>query len=132
MTVKAGHCTGCGTLIWRSAIAQKDWGDTKAGQLYLLWPDPASRYAIFRNGENHWMVGIAYCQACLPPLGQDGPFEGKPLIGTEAALERYTDWFQPARREFYQAWLVDQLFLEPGTVESLLAQWDQDRLSYYS
>ena len=78
------------------------------------------------------MVGIAYCQACLPSLGQDGPFEDKPLIGSDGALERYTDWFQPARREFYQAWLVDQLFLEPGAVESLLAQWDQDRLSYYS
>ena len=127
MAIKAGHCTGCNNLVWRVAVAQKDWGDTKAGETYILWPLPESLYAVLQDGDDNQMVGIAYCPACAPSVGTDGPFPDHPVLRYERALERYENWYTPGREKFYRAWLQDQLFLEPAMIETLMTQWEQDR-----
>src|SRR3990167_6403220 len=129
--LRAGYCAAFGTLCWRTATAQKDHDGTKAGEVFLLWPNPTSVYAKVRTPTGR-AVGIAYCSPCAPQIG--APFvgtvgipEGWPVIGYETAHTRYTAWFDVTQEAFYRAWLRDHLCLEPPDVDSLMVQWNLDR-----
>jgi hypothetical protein len=58
---RAGCCTDCGHVIWRT-VEHPKLGRT------ILWPDPASLYAQAWT-TNGPAVGIAYCPGCCPSLG---------------------------------------------------------------
>lgn len=127
MTMRAGHCTDCGKLLWRTAEAQKNWNNVAAGTVFLLWPLPESTYAMFRDGGGDIAKGIAYCEACLPQGGHGPLGAGMTYAGFERAHDRYQAWYHPERREVYATWLKDQLWLEEKDIEQLLKYWDQDR-----
>lgn len=127
--LRAGYCTACGTLCWRTAVAQKDHDGTKAGEVFLLWPKPDSCYAKVET-ETGYAPGVAYCARCAPPVGgvcAEQVLFQRPILGYEKALERYSAWYTPEKEEFYRAWLHDHLYLEPAAIETLMIQWHHDQ-----
>lgn len=125
MTVKGGHCTGCGALVWRTVVQQRDLNGATSGQVLLLWPRPESLYSQEWTPTGH-TVGIAWCPACAPDLGQPGA-TGEAVIGYETARDRYAVWFTDETREYLRAHLVDQVGLDEAERDRVLAQWDADR-----
>ena len=127
--IRAGTCTACGQVVWRSAQSSKDWNAVPAGTTYLLWPRPDSLYAQVET-ETGWAPGIAYCARCAPPVGTpflETALAGRPILRYEKAGDRYAAWYAEEKRSFYAAWLTDQLWLEPAEVVALLHTWDEDR-----
>jgi len=123
---KAGHCTGCGQLIWRTATAARDNGAVTAGQSFLLWPKPDSLYAQLQTDTGH-APGVAYCRQCAPAPGEFALEGYGATIRLEGAHERYASWYAPERETFYRAWLQDALSLEPNQVNDLMSTWHEDR-----
>lgn len=123
---KAGHCTGCGQLIWRTATAARDNGTIQAGQEFLLWPRPDSLYARLETSSGH-APGVAFCRSCAPETGESAVEGFGPVIRLERAHERYASWYAPERETFYRAWLQDALSLEPSQVNEIIAEWHADR-----
>lgn len=125
--IRAGYCTSCGAKTWRDAVAQKAQNGTKAGQVFLLWPDPTSVYAMVKM-EDGYAPGVGFCRTCLPPLGVPVPcLDGAEIVGYEPALERYTAWFSDQRGIFFHAFLVDQLSLAGDERDRMMLQWHTDR-----
>jgi hypothetical protein len=123
----AGHCTLCGKLIWRTAELQREAWGLKPGHTFLLWPEPASLYAVLAVPTG-FAPGIAYCRGCAPPLLSPGPaLDGAPIQLYETAYDRYTDWYTDRRGEFWRAWLADALYLEDAAIKRLMTIWEMDR-----
>lgn len=114
-----------------------------AGQPFLLWPLPESVYARVQTDSGS-APGITFCPDCAPALGSyllvlaqpmaatgvptgEAYTVGGPVIGLDAALSRYADWYTDERGEFWRAWLKDALSLEPSEVNALMALWNSDR-----
>jgi len=123
---KAGHCTACGQQIWRTAVAARDNGAIHAGQEFLLWPMPASLYAVLETTTGH-APGVAFCRSCAPAPGELALEGFGATIRLEGAHERYAGWFREGRDVFYRAWLMDALSLEPAEIEAHMSQWQEDR-----
>ena len=127
MRLKAGHCTDCGTPIWRTVQ------HPRTDESMLLYPDPTSRYARVRVGERE-SPGIGYCAACCPTVGDWGPdLAAGPSIVTavDAAPRRYQAWFTPAWGAHFRAWLRDHLDLPEPAYDALVAQWEHDRATIH-
>lgn len=126
--IRAGHCTACGEPTWRIGTAQRANGQIRAGSRHLLWPDPASIYVQTWTPTGH-TVGIGYCAACSPAVGDLGPPEvgSAPVVGHEAAKARYADWYSEQKGVFFRAWLADGLGYDGAARDALMQQWEVDR-----
>ena len=105
-------CTYCDKLVWRTATAKLDSPSSNihAGQVFPLWPDPASKYAIL-SSDSGVAPGIAFCPSCAPKIGEPALDGYGPILGYETALNRYCAWYAPERELFYRTWLQDALYL---------------------
>lgn len=128
MALKPGHCARCDRLVWRLATAQRDHDGTKAGDTFLLWPDPTSLYVQTWTPIGH-TVGIPYCQACAPEIGEPGPdaVGGAAVIGYETAKGRYREWYTDEKGAFFRAWLGDHLGYDAAMIEATMDLWRRDR-----
>lgn len=126
--VRAGHCTACGELIWRSAVAARDdrRQGIKAGDKHILWPRPDSVYAVLETATGT-APGIAYHAACAPPIGAIAIEGFGPVLRYEGARDRYHAWFTTEWGEARRLWLHDALSLAPHQVNALMKQWHLDR-----
>lgn len=123
---RAGHCTACGKLIWRAALAARDNGpNIRGGQQFILWPDPTSVYARLETETGH-APGIAFCAEHKPAAGDHVLAGFGPVVGLDTAHQRYAAWYNTSREHFYRAWLRDALTLEPAPIEAIIAQWKAD------
>jgi hypothetical protein len=128
VTVRAGHCTDCGRLIWRAATAARDdlRSGIKAGTQYILWPDPTSLYARLETSTGY-APGVAFCRQCAPEPGTHVLDGFGPVICLESAHERYAAWYTENWGAVRRAWLRDALSLEPAQIDALMGEWNADR-----
>lgn len=111
--IRAGHCTACGTLNWRTV--QHPTSD----ETIILWPAPTTVYATQRtliDGAEVRTKGIDFCGTCAPT---DVEMESAPL--------RYRYWYSEGYRVWLHAWLHDFAKLTDETRDAVMRQWQQDR-----
>lgn len=132
MTLHAGHCTRCGTRTWRGVYHPKtlEW--------IPLFPDPTSVYAVFATSEG-LAVGVGYCAACAPAVGDPGPVSltvsNRPLgpsevVRLDPAPFRYVYWYSDQYGDWLVAW-TRELAVDHRTSEAefepVRTQWRDDR-----
>jgi hypothetical protein len=125
---RAGHCTACGALVWRTAVAAREDKSSgiRAGQMFILWPNPTSMYARVETPTGE-APGIAFCAKCAPPIGDPALVDLGPVLRYETARGRYAAWYADDRETFYRAWLRDALSLKAAQIKALIQQWNADR-----
>lgn len=128
-----GHCTKCGTAVWRFAKAQRDIKSqgVKAGTMYPLWPKPDSVYVRVKTPTGS-APGIAYCTTCVPAIGDpinvlcaDFAYDAE-VIEIQTAADRYKNWYTPRKFTFYSAWLKDAMSYDEYTVKKIMKLWESD------
>ena len=117
--MKAGHCTTCDTLIWRTATHRR------TEQVEIIYPRPESVYARVTTSGGVTR-GIGYCALHAPPPGIT--ILGLGVVeAVETAPARYHRWYAPAFGTYLKAWLRDHMELLDHEVDALMAQWAADR-----
>ena len=114
MTLHAGHCTTCDTLIWRTVT------HGRTGVTAITYPVPDSVYARVAHPSGGVTPGIGYCAAHAPIKGVDD------VVDVETAGGRYASWYTPAFGGHLRAWLQDHCELPEHEVSRLMDQWMDD------
>lgn len=129
---QAGFCDGCDAPTWRMV-------ETAAFGEELLWPNPATRFPLFRTPHGPGdTIYRDFCPACCPSVGEDPPriiaeIDGAPIETAECVgfhappRERYAHLFTDERRRFLGARLGDDLGLPDEDRDRWLDLFDLER-----
>ena len=129
----AGYCDGCDAPTWRMLTHPIH------GHRILLWPKPATRFALLLTPEGPGAhCRREYCSACCPVVGEApvrviAEVDAVPLVtgvcdGWETPHARYPFLFSDEWGAWFVAHATDGYGISEGERDHLLDQWERDRV----